>query len=279
VPIRLIALDIDGTLLDSRGEVPPANRAAIAAAVEHGVEVVLVTGRRFDFATPVAGGLPESLTFIVNNGALVRSREGHTHARRLLPREVAREVLHRTPQFRGQAAVVFDRPREGQIICEKVDWHDPVNGAYFRRNREYVAEMAPLEACLTEDPLHIVYTGPVAQMRALAALLDRHRGPLAFGMELTEYPRRDFSLIDIIRHGCSKGAALRAWAGARGIALADVMAVGDNLNDQEMLAVAGLPVVMGNAVPELKAHGWTLTGTNDEAGVAAAIERYVLLPP
>jgi Cof subfamily protein (haloacid dehalogenase superfamily) len=276
MPIRLIALDIDGTLLDSRGVVPAANQGAIASAVARGIDVVLVTGRRFDFALPVAFGLPERLTFIVNNGALVRTRQGRTEARRLLPRKVAREVLRRTPEFRGRAAVVFDRPREGQIICEKVDWHDPLNGAYYRRNREYVAEMAPLEACLTEDPLHLVYTGPVAQMRVLAAQLDGHRPPLAFGMALTEYAGRDFSLIDIMRHGCSKGLALEEWAAARRIPLSEVMAVGDNLNDQEMLAVAGLPIVMGNGVPELMARGWTTTGTNDEAGVAQAIERYAL---
>ena len=76
--------------------------------------------------------------------------------------------------------------------------------------------------------------------------------------------------------GCTKGATLAAWARRRGYVPDEVMALGDNLNDLEMLEAAGLPVVMGNAVPALLARGWPITATNDEAGVADAIHRYVL---
>ena len=74
--VRLIALDIDGTLLDSRWQLPEANRAAIAEATRRGIEGALVTGRRYDFAMPVALKLDSPLTMIVNNGALIRSKEG-----------------------------------------------------------------------------------------------------------------------------------------------------------------------------------------------------------
>jgi hypothetical protein len=92
---------------------------------------------------------------------------------------------------------------------------------------------------------------------------------------LTEYEHRDFSLVDVVRDGCSKGSALRGWAQQRGLDRSNVMAIGDNLNDLQMLEFAGTPVVMGNALPELKAQGWPITGRNDEAGVAQAIARFV----
>jgi hypothetical protein len=95
-------------------------------------------------------------------------------------------------------------------------------------------------------------------------------------LTLTEYPLRDFSLFDVTADGCSKGTTLADWAARRGVRPAEVMAVGDNLNDQDMLEFAGHPVVMGNAVAALKDRGWTVTGAPDEAGVAQAIHRLIL---
>src|SRR3981081_4602639 len=98
--VRLIALDIDGTLLDSKWQLPEANRTAIAEAVRRGIEVALVTGRRYDFAMPIANQLDVPLTMIVNNGALVRSKDGETHLRHLLPRATALRVLQATAAWR-----------------------------------------------------------------------------------------------------------------------------------------------------------------------------------
>ena len=159
--VRLIAIDIDGTLLDSQWRLPEANRRAIAQAIERGIEVALVTGRRFDFARPIAVQLPGPLTLIVNNGALIKLRDGSTHVRHLLPRRVARQVLEATLQFRDGAAVVFDRPRENQVVFERIDWEDPGRKSYFERNREFIAQASPLESCLTEDPIQVMYSGPV----------------------------------------------------------------------------------------------------------------------
>ena len=96
-----------------------------------------------------------------------------------------------------------------------------------------------------------------------------------FSVALTEYEYRHFSLVDVVQSGCSKGTALADWAARRGLAASEVMAVGDNLNDLEMLEFAGTPVVMANALPELKARGWAATSSNDDAGVARAIETFV----
>src|SRR5207244_12860736 len=108
--VRLIALDIDGTLLDSRWQLPEANRAAIAEATRRGIEVALVTGRRYDSAMPVARKLDSPLTMIVNNGALIRSKQGRTHLRHLLPQPIARQVLELTKPGREDAAVICAPP-------------------------------------------------------------------------------------------------------------------------------------------------------------------------
>src|ERR1700687_5199859 len=110
MPVRLIALDIDGTLPDSRWQVSEANRDAIAEAPRRGIEVTLVTGRRYDFALPVAHNLGVPLIMIVNNGALIRTSDGDTHVRHLLPRAVAKNVLQITQPWREGAAWVFDGP-------------------------------------------------------------------------------------------------------------------------------------------------------------------------
>ena len=274
--VRLIAIDIDGTLLDSRWEMPEANREAIVRAVERGIEVALVTGRRFDFAVPIARQIPCALTMVVNNGAVIKTKDGATVLRHLLPRAVARRVLEATLEFRAGAAVVFDRPRENQIVYEQIDWEDPGRKSYFLRNREYIAQCAPLEECLTCDPIQVMYSGPVGRMREVEAVLRRLDGTGEYALAVTEYEARNFGLVDVIHPGCSKGAALRELARMRGYARQEVMAIGDNLNDKEMLEFAGVPVVMANSVPGLKGLGWAETGTNDEAGVAAAIEKYAL---
>src|ERR1700741_1896229 len=137
MPIRLIALDIDGTVLNSHFEVSAANRAAIAEARRRGIEVALVTGRRYDFALPIARELESPLTMIVSNGALVRTLDGETHVRHLLPVATAARVLHVTKVWREGAGVVFDRPRENQVMLEFLETDDPIRQAYYARNKEF----------------------------------------------------------------------------------------------------------------------------------------------
>jgi len=274
--IRLIALDIDGTLLNSRWEVSEANRAAIAEATRRGIEVALVTGRRYDFALLVVRQIESPLTLIVNNGALVRSNDGRTHARRLLPKETARQVLEATKPWRDGTAVVFDRPKANQLILESIDWDDPTRGGYYKRNREFLAEANPLESCLNDDPIQVMFTGPVEPMREVESTLRQLPFRNHFALAVTVYEAKDFSMLDVIHPAASKGTALAEWAALRGIPPQEILAIGDNHNDLEMLSFAGIPVVMGNSVPELKERGWHVTGSNDDDGVAAAIAQFAL---
>ena len=274
--VRLIALDIDGTLLDSRWQVSDANRAAIAEAARRGIEVALVTGRRYDFAMPVARNLDAPLTMIVNNGALIRSKEGRTHLRHLLDRRTAERVLKLAGPWRDWAVVIFDRPRVNQLMLEEFTSENSPRSEYFARNKEFVGFAKPLESCLTEDPIQVMFSGRVAAMRDAETALRRAPFADRFALAVTCYESKDFAMIDVINPVCSKGSSLAEWAAVRGFAREEVMAIGDNHNDLEMLTFAGIPVVMGNSVPELKKFGWHETASNDENGVAHAIEQFAL---
>ena len=237
---------------------------------------MLATGRAFHHARPVADRLDAPVTLIVNNGALVKTRDGDTLALRPVPRDLAHGLIVDTRSFREGAALIFDRSDARQYAYERIDWSHPQRQRYYDRNRVYMTRVEPLETALDADPVQVAFTGGVADMRVLA---DRVRGlPCArrLTVTLTEYEQRDFSLLDVTAEGCSKGAALGDWAARRRVPRAGIMAVGDNLNDLDMLALAGHPVVMGNAVAELKRCGWPLTDGHDEAGLARAIRDRVL---
>jgi Cof subfamily protein (haloacid dehalogenase superfamily) len=277
--IRLLAVDVDGTLLDSRGRLPPAHRAALAEADEAGVAIALVTGRSFHFARPVAEALELGVTLIVNNGAAVKATSGITLQRSVLSRSTALAVLASTVGFEDSVAIVFDREpgdEERQIVFERMDWTHPHRSRYYAVNRAFIAESAPLTAALTEDPIQVMFNGGVERMRSLAGMLRRLPVAKDVSVAVTEYEARDFSLVDVNAAGCSKGTTLARWAATLGVGAEEVMAVGDNLNDVEMLEYAGTPVVMGNAAPTLMDRGYHVTGSHDDDGLADAIRRFAL---
>jgi Cof subfamily protein (haloacid dehalogenase superfamily) len=282
--IRVIAIDIDGTLLDSRGHLPEAHRDAVIDAAAIGIDIALVTGRSFHFAQPIADLLPIPLTLIVNNGAVVKSKRGATIVRRVLPRDAARQILAGTRAFAEHVAIVFDYDPGGegtgaprgdehrQIVFERMDWSLPNRKGYYEKNRAFIASAdGPLADSLSDDPIQVMFNGSVGPMRELVSSLKALPMSDQISVALTEYERRDFSLVDVTGPGCSKGSTLARWAASRGWSRDDVMAVGDNLNDVDMLDFAGTAFVMGNAADALKARGYRLTGSNDEGGLAAAI--------
>jgi Cof subfamily protein (haloacid dehalogenase superfamily) len=277
VPIKLIAMDIDGTLLDSNHQLPAENARAIVAAAARGIDIMLVTGRRFDSARNVASELDCDVHLIVSNGALIKSAAGETEQRSLLPAETARRVLDATTEFRACSGVIFDRPSEAQVVFEKIDWNGPFIGDYLRKHKKHVAEIDPLTDCLKgEDPVEILFIAECGKVRRVMGILEALPEAPEYTLALTEYEHRDLSMMDVLRRGVTKGAALIEWARARGIGRDEIMAVGDNWNDREMLAFAGLPVVMGNSIAELKSLGYAVTSSNDEAGLAAAIHKYAM---
>lgn len=272
-PIRLIAIDIDGTLLDSQFKIPPANISALRRAHELGIEIVLVTGRRHSFALPIAEMLGFNVSLISSNGAVTRSLKGELFHRDLLPAATARKLIRHMDEFRGHAVVTFDIETKGALVLERADQLHLSISRWLEKNAPFLEYRIPLEDCLTTDPVQAMYCGSIPRMREA----EKHLKLAAFDREITvlktEYPHRDLCMFDVLNYACSKGHAVERWAARRQIPRDQIMAIGDNYNDLEMLEYAGVAVVMANASEELKQLGWTITLSNDEGGVAAAVEQ------
>jgi Cof subfamily protein (haloacid dehalogenase superfamily) len=271
--VRLLGVDIDGTLLNPEFEISVADMTALRRAHAEGVEVVVVTGRRHTFALPIVQQLGFDLWVISSNGAITRSLAGETFHRDLLPVETCRSLCGNMREFRGNTVLTFDTEGKGAIVLEHMNELNVSIQRWLEKNLEYIDFVIPIEDSLTSDPVQAMFCGPIERMqRALGVLAD---GNLAQDITVlrTEYPVRDLSIVDVLNQGCSKGHALERWANYRGIPREQVMAIGDNYNDIEMLAFAGRPFIMGNAAEELRRNGWAVTLSNDQSGVAAAIEQ------
>ncbi len=270
--IRLLALDIDGTLLNPQFQISDADMAALRRAHQYGIEVALFTGRRHDFALPIAQQLGFDLWLISSNGAITRSLQGETFYRDLLPAKVCRELCQAMLEFRGNTVLTFDKRGKGAIVLEHLNDLENSIRRWLEKNLEFIDFVIPIEDALLTDPVQAMFCGPIARMQeALAALRACHLAQEITVLR-TEYPLRNLSIVDVLNKDCSKGHALQRWAEHRGIPRDQVMAIGDNYNDIEMLAFAGYPVIMGNASEDLRGRGWKVTLPNDQNGVAAALE-------
>ena len=268
--LRLIAIDIDGTLLSPEFRVSETDLATLRRAHSQAIEVILVTGRRHTFALPIAQQLGFDLWLISSNGAVTRSLAEETFHRDLLPEATCRELLGVMQEFRGQTVLTFDSNRAGTIVIERLDLLETSIKRWLEKNMQYIQFVVPIEDALTTDPVQAMFCGPVADMQRVLRVLESCGLPIT--VLRTEYPGRDLSIVDVLNAGCSKGHALERWANYRGITRDQVMAIGDNYNDIEMLEFAGHPFIMGNASEELRSRGWKLTRSNAESGVSAAIE-------
>jgi Cof subfamily protein (haloacid dehalogenase superfamily) len=271
-PIRLLALDIDGTLLNPQFEISGPDLAALQRARESGIEVVLVTGRRHDFAMPIAQLLGFDLWLISSNGAITRSLSGETFSRDLLPAETCRLLCREMLEFRGNTVLTFDVRGKGSIVLEHLQELETSIRRWLEKNIQYIEFVVPVENSLVTDPVQAMFCGQIPRMHEALARLESSHLSERITVLRTEYPERNLSIVDVLNQGCSKGHALERWANFRGIPRSQVMAIGDNYNDIEMLAFAGHPVIMGNASEDLRGRGWTVTRSNAENGVAAALE-------
>ena len=234
--IRLIGIDVDGTLLDSEGRMPDANRDAIHEAVarRHSRRA----RDRPQLSVRAAGGRPAAVEPHPH-----RQQRGRRAQRWTAPRwrggcstaHVARAGCSTIDtRYRDAAALIFDRDVERQIVFETMDWEHPGRKGYWARNQSLIAQCVPLEDALVEDPIQVMFNGGVEAMRALAAALRREVADVA-AVSLTEYVHRDFSLVDVTAPTATKGHALAWRAEQLGLTRDEVMAVGDNFNDLEML--------------------------------------------
>ena len=292
---------MDGTLLGSDGCVSARNLAALHQAEAAGCEIVIATGRRHGYAMGVLRGLGLRRTsaLVSSNGTVVRTHGAELIHRHHMPLETAHWLCSHAAEFRSTLVFTFDNldtdgnELAGALVVEQTGELQGSIGRWMEANAPFIRKVAAFEEALQPGaphgaPIQAMLCGTVARMRAAEARLLEHPGVIPVGAEggdrpgarltlhRTEYPDRDLCIVDILPAGCSKATALALLATVRGIDPASILAIGDNWNDLPMLEFAGEAVVMANAPEDFRAlastRGWTVGLSNDQDGVAQAIE-------
>jgi Cof subfamily protein (haloacid dehalogenase superfamily) len=295
-PIRLVAIDMDGTLLPTHSTcVSPRNAQALKAMQAAGVTVAIATGRRAAFTIPLLDGLDlrADTPLITSNGAVTRTlggkSDGHLHGevieRCQMPARVARGLCALLRPFGCVVFTfdrIFDRPGHGEMVLEDLEQAHQRIALWVEANRNAIEVVKPLEDALPDndnaddDPIQGMAAGTVEQMRAAEKTLKASPWATACEAVRTEYPARDLSILDLLPLGVTKGRALERLARHLGVSRRETMAIGDNWNDVGMFEWAGQPVVMANAPADLrtlaKMSGWKQAPANDQDGVAQILE-------
>lgn len=279
-PVKMFVIDIDGTLLPSAGtRISSRNIRALREAEAAGLEIAIATGRRQAYAAPLMAPVelkPETV-MITSNGSVTRTLGGAAIDRFTLPAETARALC---PALRplGSTVFTFDREGSGEMVLECIERLHPRMALWVEANRDSIREVRPLERAFDsgEEPVQGMVCGTVAEMRRAEEWLAASGLAPRIAVHRTEYEARDLTILDILPPGCSKGAALRRLARQRGIAREEIVAMGDNWNDLEMLESAGRAIVMANGAPDLvieaRRRGWAVAASNDEDGVGQILE-------
>ena len=264
MPIRLVAIDLDGTLVNDSLVIHPRDVAAVKAATAAGVHVIIATGRMFRSSVPYAKTLGLTGPMINYQGAVVREIDsGDVLYKCELTVEMQRRVL------------AFTEPRDWHVkayINEQVDTERarPEADLYARISGVPYETVGQLSSWVSHDSTKMVLVdldqdGVPERMAELSASMG----------SIARVTRSLAWFVEVINPQVSKARALAMVANRFGVSQADVCAIGDNKNDEEMIAWAGLGVAMGDAPPEVRAIAGHVTGTVNEAGVADALERFV----
>lgn len=282
-PPRLIAIDMDGTLLPTLSHaISLRNARALKAAQEAGITIAIATGRRPAYTVPLLEGLGlrADTPIIASNGAVVSTLDGNVIEQSHMASRVARGLCGVLRPF-GAVVFTFDRPGRGELVLEDLEHAHSRIAMWVESNRNAIEIVKPLELALIdgEDPIQGMAAGTVEEMRDAEKALKASEWAAECDAVRTEYPARDISILDLMPLGISKGWAIERLATRLGIDRKETMAIGDNWNDATMLEWAGQGVVMANAAQELrtlaKMRGWKQAPSNDEDGVAVVLERAV----
>ena len=270
---RILALDVDGTILDGCGALRPRTIAAVARAARAGLRPVLCTGRRYRRALPIARQLGIDSPLVCNSGALVKPFDGGRSTWRAdLPREVL-EPLFALLNARDEPALSFTdtTPNGHDFIVARSPTGRAHFDDYLESNRDHF-EVDPGWTDRASLPhYHLCTIGSRSDMEAVDRAIHA-RMPGRVRTFVQRSPLSAGTMCEILRHDAGKWAALLHLAKVWGVEPSEVVAVGDDVNDLPMIRGAGLGVAMGHASPEIREAATMVTGSNDEDGVATLID-------
>lgn len=269
---RLLALDVDGTLLDSGGVLRPRVRQAVRGAAEAGCTVAIATGRRYHAACDIAAALGLDAPLILHNGAVVqRAFSGEVLAESPLALPAAHAAAG-IMAAAGAQVVAFPPPRLGDVVLAGPADLDGELAALYLADCGLRVHRRPLDDLFDSvGPLTMVAMDSESRLDGVAAALV-HRADCRVTRNTFPLWGRQFHVLDVLAPDTSKAAAVTALAERLGVPIVETAAVGDHFNDVEMLEAVGLGVAMGNAPAEVRARADRVTGTCDEEGVAQALE-------
>lgn len=262
--IKLVAVDMDGTLLNGQHAITPRTADVIRRAVNQGVAVTIATGRMYSSAAPYARQMEMDVPIITYNGAMISSAlTGERLYHQPIEQESAREIVS---LFRGRGWYI-------QTYIDDVLYIEEAN-----EKSDYYTRMAGVDAVSLGQELYSVQGAPT-KMLAIAepdeiceiaeVVCTRFAGRIGAAVSNPRY-------LEMNQPGINKGTAIAFLADKLHLQREEIMAVGDSQNDLDMITYAGLGVAMGNASDRVKAAAQAVTASNEEDGVAAAIEKYVL---
>lgn len=273
---RMVVLDVDGTLLHPRGQVRPAVKTAVREVIDRGVLVTLATGRRFDSARNIAAELGVDLPLILHGGTVIQdSLTGQVIYEDAMPVGLVGDVIEEILRSREQP-VLYRSPAVGDELLTGPPQRDGSATADYLARQPNVRRSEHQELRRVERVISVRVFQHEDRLRPLYDRLRKWPGCKVLLWEPDPMYPDPMHILDVLNAGCSKAKALSHLAASHGIRMAEVMAIGDQINDLEMLDAVGLGVAMGNAPSSVRERVKVVVGTNEEDGVAEALRRFVL---
>lgn len=271
--IRLVATDLDGTLLTPEGTLSQRTLAVVRRLEEERIALCLATSRRWTAVVPIAQALGLRGPLILYDGAIVRDYPaGEVLLRDPLPRETAQQAAELLAA-NGLRPIVQYSEDEGELLLVGPAPSGPDGAASYLADYASQVRVAPVaELGRRENPLRVVAFGSQRRLRSAA----RELAQLPCGRQLMKTSGYAAAELTLFSATASKGTALGALADKLGLSLAETFAIGDGVNDLAMLRMAGVSVAMGHAPYTVRRAAHHLTATNAEDGLAEALEAHVL---
>ncbi len=273
---RLLALDIDGTLVNSKQLLTDTTIKAVRRAISRGVLVTICTGRSLSSAMPVIERLSLNAPFVLNNGALIFDNFiNRARYIRHLPSYLAQKTINLLRDLKFHPIIYGPLPEVRNFYYDSFDPNNQSFINYTKKNRNRVHFVDDICDFLSQGLACISCDDQIEKIKDQESYIRKQLSRTELILEISPWDPA-FCHLTVMPARVSKGTGLEKLALLLGIHSSEVMAIGDNLNDLDMIKFAGLGVAMANSPPETKRQANYITTSVDEDGVAQAIERYIL---